>query len=81
MSDRAERYAARLDEKLPTFRGDAARKEFLLKQREIWERLYNNFVALVDNPEYEPGDKSVYDYANTLAEIDVRLAKYEGARR
>lgn len=73
-------FAKKLDAKLPTLAGDYSRKTFLLALLHNWERRYAHFLERLDNPEFDPGDLSIYDFALTISEITVRLARYENAR-
>ena len=76
----AAQYAAHLDEKLPTLAGDKDRERFLLTQLHNWERRYNWFLGRLDDPDFDPGQVTANDFAATISEITVRLARYEGVR-
>lgn len=78
---RSADFALKLDQKLPTLEGDWSRKTFLTALLHNWERRYAHFLERLDNPEFDPGDVSAWDFAMTLSEISVRLAQYEGAQR
>lgn len=80
VNELARKYAVHLDEKLPTLKGDKIRHDFLLQQLRNWERRYNWFVGRIDDPDFDPGQVTVFDFAGIISEITVRLARYEGVR-
>jgi hypothetical protein len=77
----AAEFAAKLDRKLPTLEGDWSRKTFLLALLHNWERRYGHFLERLENPEFDPGDVTAWDFAMAISEITVRLSRYEGARK
>lgn len=70
---RLERYTVRLDDYLAQLPSEWARRNCLHGQREKFEREYERFQALVDGGVYD-GDATAWDYQETLAELDRRIA-------
>lgn len=66
-----ERYTVRLDDYLAQLPSDWARRNCLLGQRAKFETEYERFQAKVET--YE-GDATAFDYIETLAELDRRIA-------
>ena len=79
MSDRADRYAARLDTELQGFTGDRARLWFLRNELVAWEHRKARFELAVNRDDFDPGDITIWDFALTIAEINVRLGRVESA--
>lgn len=67
-----DRYRARLDEKLAELADNRARRAFLDREFDRWERLFNRWIG---EPEILPNAHAA-DFAITLADISTRQVKY-----
>lgn len=79
MSDRADRYAARLDGEIAKLNGNRARLWFLRNEMTNWEHRKARFELAINQRDFDPGDITIWDFALTIAEISVRLWRVECA--
>jgi hypothetical protein len=79
MSDRAERYAEQLDAKLDDIDGDRGRLWFLRTELGKWEQRKARFEIAINRDDFDPCDVTIWDFALTIAEINVRLGRVESA--
>lgn len=73
-------YFHRVDECLAELRSDIQCRYFLVDQIEKWEARYARFCAAVDGGEETDLAVSAWDYIETLAELDRRLARLPAAQ-
>jgi aminoglycoside phosphotransferase (APT) family kinase protein len=82
--DRVHRFIARVDSHLPTLADDGARRAFLDRQLEGWERRYARFIATEgqSEPVAAPGDPPLAaDFLLTITGLAARrVALDEHAR-
>ena len=82
--DRALRFLARLDRHLPTLADQAARRDFLDRQIEGWQRRYARFIATEGNSEpiLIPTDPpQAADFLLTIAGLMARRYALEAQTR
>ncbi|HEY7664205.1 MAG TPA: hypothetical protein VH934_13895 [Xanthobacteraceae bacterium] len=85
-SDRAARFIARVDAHLPSLKDDAARRRFLDRQLDGWERRYARFVSSEGESEFfadATNPPQAADFLLTIAEVAARrdtLARRKDAR-
>lgn len=79
MSDRAERYAEELDLELLKLDNDRARLWLLRSQLGKWEHNKALFEIACNREDFDPEDVTVWDFALTISEINVRLGRVESA--
>ena len=74
-TDRTARFIARVDAHLPSLQDDAARRRFLDRQLDGWERRYARFVSTEGESEF-PADAvdppQAADFLLTIAEVAAR---------
>lgn len=73
---RPERFIARVRAHVAGLSSDAQRREFLAVQHAHWERLYSAFIAKVDAGR-DPGSATAFEFTETIAALEIELAKYE----
>jgi hypothetical protein len=76
--EHVRRYLARVDERLAELPNDACRRGFLGDEIAKWQVRYARFGALV-TAGGDPGDANAFDYIETIAALDRRLADYARA--
>jgi hypothetical protein len=74
-ADRAKRFIARVDAHLPTLSDDAARRAFLDRQLEGWERRYTRFLATEGASEPATQGDDPPDAADFLLPIPALAAR------
>lgn len=79
MSDRADRYAKRLDGHLVTLASDDDRIKLLKKELDRWIELKAGFEVCLTLPGYDPGDKEIWDFVFPISDINTRLGRLECA--
>lgn len=82
MSERTDRYFARLDAHLATLADDQARVELLEAQRGRFEWEYGAFLSKLENEDEEAARSDgpdVYDYVLTIAELSARINRLRAA--
>lgn len=76
MSDHVTRYFARVDERLSELPNDVCRRGFLGDELAKWQFRYDAFRLKVDRGEDTDPRVTAWDYVETLAELDKRMARY-----
>lgn len=76
----SELYGQQIDLHLPKLSSDQARWLFLKEKHADWTRQYADFIR-TEGASHRPhpvfGQPKTWDFANTLCEIEIRMAKYE----
>lgn len=70
------RYLARVDDRLAELTNDVTRRGFLGDELAKWQFRYDAFVRKVDACQPTDPDVTAWDFADTIAALDKRLAKY-----
>lgn len=74
------RYLARVDAHLPTLWCNAVKRGFLLLERDKWLERELDFTERISAGKPVSPEVSAFDYAVTLAELDIRRGRIgEGA--
>lgn len=75
MTSKTEKYLARLNDHLWWLHDDAARFDFITTELAKWEERRDAFIRKVDAGG-DPGDATIFDYADTLGALEIEQAKY-----
>ena len=76
MTSRTDLFLARIAQHLPSLSCNAARRAFLEQQHTKFEQSYLIFQAHVARGE-DVGDRTAWDYTETLLALEAEMAKYE----
>lgn len=79
MTDRSDRYAARLDAHLATLASDEARIKLLKKELDSWDQRKAGFEVCITLDDYDPGELTIWDFVFPIADINSRLGRLESA--
>jgi hypothetical protein len=83
-ADRTRRFIARIDAHLPRLTDDRARRAFLARQLEGWERRYARFLATQGASEFAASTRDPphpADFLLTITALAARAAAFAPPRR